>query len=72
MGAEKRGRVKDKFMASHGASPSARSQSGKWLKDLALTHEKLNVSLTAKIKYPFYIAMNVFKRKKIFYKGALV
>jgi len=40
-----------------------------WRKDLALAHEKLKASIRAKVEHPFHIVKNIFKHKKVRYKG---
>lgn len=40
-----------------------------WKKDLALLNEKLKASLRAKVEHPFHVVKNIFKHKKVRYKG---
>ncbi len=40
-----------------------------WQKDLALAFEKLKARIRAIVEHPFHIVKNIFKHKKVRYKG---
>lgn len=41
----------------------------RWQKELALTLENLKARIRARVEYPFHVVKNMFKHKKVRYKG---
>lgn len=48
-----------------------RQMEGGWQKDLALAFEKLKARIRAIVEHPFHIVKNIFKHKKVRYKGIM-